>query len=168
MFKESEEIKTENMTKYRHKKTGQIGEVIHAGITTTLKFEDGTESILTPANLKRYWQEIKEIDYQNMTYAELESYMLQFNSEYSQDNALKSAVIVFTEDSFNKKYTEKQRSYRVWNNNRAFQYGKIATSLFGSCLDGTDNGVRLDWYMKARPEDGIGKRWKVERCYLDN
>ena len=36
-------------------------------------------------------------------------------------------------------------------------------SIFGNCLDGTDQGVRLDWYM-AEERDING--WKVEDCYI--
>lgn len=46
--------------KYMHKRTKVIGEVIHyKGITTTLRFEDGTEIILTPAQLKSEWELIE-------------------------------------------------------------------------------------------------------------
>lgn len=39
-------------------------------------------------------------------------------------------------------------------------------SIFGDSLDGSDNGVRLDYYMadERAGEDG----WKIERCYIKN
>lgn len=36
-------------------------------------------------------------------------------------------------------------------------------SIFGNCLDGTDQSVRLDYYM-AEERDING--WKVEDCYI--
>ena len=36
-------------------------------------------------------------------------------------------------------------------------------SIFACCLDGTDQGVRLDWYME---EEGNPDGWKVENCYI--
>ena len=49
------------MKKYQHKENGQIGEVVHfKGVTTTLRFEDGSEQIITKANLKRWWELIED------------------------------------------------------------------------------------------------------------
>jgi len=67
------------------------------------------------------------------------------------------AVIVFTKDSFREEFSEESRSYMVNSMQKYFQDGMISNSLFGNCLDGQDDGVRLDWYM---PE------WKVEYCYI--
>lgn len=92
-----------------------------------------------------------------MNYWELHEAMCKFNEE--NPNGKMYGVIVFTEDSFGASYTEKERSYRVSNDNKAFQHGKISNSLFGDCLDYKDLGVRLDVYMY----DG----WKVEYCYIE-
>jgi len=73
----------------------------------------------------------------------------------------KEAVIVFTENSFTKPYMEEQRSYKVSSDAKYFDGSKIGNSLFGNCLDGTDNGVRLDHYMRS--DEG---KWIVEYCYL--
>ena len=73
-------------------------------------------------------------------------------------------AIVFTEDSFNKPYPLESRTYLVSSNNKAFQPDMGGYSIFGTSLDGTDRGIRLEWYMaeeKAGP-DG----WKVDCCYL--
>lgn len=68
-----------------------------------------------------------------------------------------TGVIVYKASNWPKKYSLKQRSYRVSSNNRAFQPDKIARSIFGYCLDeSTDQGVRLDWYG-----------WKVDYCYFE-
>lgn len=70
------------------------------------------------------------------------------------------AVIVFTEDTWSKVFSEESRSYEVVRDNNYFNSDKISTSLYGNCLDGRDNGVRLDLYMSSHAE------WKVDYCYI--
>ena len=93
-----------------------------------------------------------------MTYDELRETMFRFNEEFP--NSTLYGVIVFTEDSFSKPFTETERSYKVSNNNKGFQHGKISNSIYGNCLDGQDLNVRLDWYMYDE------KPWKIDYCYL--
>lgn len=76
------------------------------------------------------------------------------NNEDWEDSI--TGVIVYKAENWSKPYTEEQRSYRVSSCNRCFQDGKIANSMFGDCLDGSEKGVRLDWY-----------KWKPEYCYFD-
>lgn len=91
-----------------------------------------------------------------MTLKELKDVMVKQNEQ--DDSVTVRGVIVFTEDSFGTKYTEeKSRSYMVTNHNKYFMRGMLGNSLYGDCLDGSDYGTRLDWYI---PE------WKVEYCYL--
>ena len=74
----------------------------------------------------------------------------------------KKAVIVFSKDSFKEEHTEKERSYTISSDAKYFDSSKIGNSLFGDCIDGNDNGVRLDFYIHAE-----GKwRWKIDYCYL--
>lgn len=54
-------------------------------------------------------------------------------------------------------------TYEVSSDNKAFRSNCCSTSLFGSCLDGTDQMVRLDWYMKDFGNKG---GWVVDHCYL--
>lgn len=108
-------------------------------------------------------KEIKKI-----TYAELCSKMYQFNSEHGftgkgNKESIKG-VIVFTEDSFNKLYSLESRSYVVSSDNKAWIPGMGGYSIFGSALDGTDNGIRLEQYMWA--EKGGENGWKVDYCYM--
>lgn len=101
---------------------------------------------------------------EKITYAEFCNAMWKFNA----DNGLTSkgnekrleGVIVFTEDSFTKPYTETERSYRTNSDQKAFFPNMSSNSIFADCLDGKDLGVRLDWYMGGK--DG----WKVDYCYL--
>jgi hypothetical protein len=84
--------------------------------------------------------------------------------DLGNDKSWTEAVIVFTEDSFGRAYSELARSYTVKSDAKWFDPTMNGTSLFGNCLNGTDNGVRLDNYMRRLPEDGI--RWKEEYCYI--
>lgn len=94
---------------------------------------------------------------EKITFEQFRKAMFEFNKK--NPNGHLQGVIVFTADSFNRPYTVKERSYRTANWCNGFN-DRISNSIFGDCLDGTDLGVRLDWYMY----DG----WKVEYCYLEN
>lgn len=72
--------------------------------------------------------------------------------------------IVFTKDSFNKEYSETERTYVTTSNNKAFQPNMSGYSIYGSSLDGSDPMVRLDGFMKA--EKGGKDGWEIERCYM--
>ena len=71
------------------------------------------------------------------------------------------AVIVFKPESFDKEYTLEERSYKISHNDNWFDGRKISFSLYGYCLDGKDNGVRLDWYMKNGKDS-----WIIDYCYI--
>ena len=96
-----------------------------------------------------------------ITWSELCKAMWKFNEEHgytTKGNAERlRGVVVFTKDSFTKPYTEIQRSYEFTSDNKAFLPNQHSNSIFACCLDGTDDGVRIDWYMP---------NWKVEYCYL--
>lgn len=66
------------------------------------------------------------------------------------------AVIVYSEDNWKEHYSLESRSYAVSSDNRAFQDGKFSNSMFGSSLDGSDIGVRLDLY-----------NWEVDYIYIE-
>ena len=72
--------------------------------------------------------------------------------------------IIFTADSFDAPYTEYERTYCVTSYNKAFQPNMGGYSIYGTSLDGTDRGVRLERYMME--ERGGKDGWKIERCYL--
>lgn len=84
--------------------------------------------------------------------------------ELRDNETWQEAVIVFTSDSYIKPYTEKERSYKIKRDNKYFNPLANGNSLFGNCLDGKDNGVRLDRYMILQPEEGT--RWNVDYCYI--
>ena len=88
---------------------------------------------------------------------------LQKSIPYSEQTHL-TAHIMFTANSFAKAYSPEGRTYIVSSNNKAFQDGMGGYSIFGSCLDGTDKGVRLEQYM--REENGGSNGWEIEKIEL--
>jgi hypothetical protein len=85
-------------------------------------------------------------------------------TELQRNKDWKEAVIVFHQDSFEREFTETERSYKISSDAKYFNGMMGGNSLFGNCLDGKDNGVRLDIYMKLQPNEG--KRWIAEYCYI--
>lgn len=75
-----------------------------------------------------------------------------------------TGYIVFTEDSWDKKYPLESRTYEVSSDNKAFIPGMGGYSIFGGSIDGSDPCVRLDRYMAA--EHGGKDGWKVDYCYI--
>lgn len=96
------------------------------------------------------------------TWAEMRELLCKYNKEHEITckgvGPTITAVAVITEDSFNKPYSEFSRSYEFSNQNKAFISNMCSNSIFADCLDGTDTGVRLDWYIPTT--------WKVDYCYL--
>lgn len=105
---------------------------------------------------------------EKMTYGEMASLFRRHESansvlDYASRTHLEG-VIVFTEDSFYREYSLESRSYAVSSNNKAYLPNMGGYSIFGSALDGSDPGVRLEAYMAA--ERGGKDGWKVDYCYL--
>lgn len=96
-----------------------------------------------------------------ITFGELCDIMFDHNASNKKECPLE-AVIVFKQESFNKEYSELSRSYAVCSETKYFQPNMGGNSLFGNCLDGSERGVRLDWYIYG------DKPWRVEYCYLIN
>lgn len=100
-----------------------------------------------------------------LTWSEVYEAMWKFNEEHGYtckgNKERLEAVVVFTKDSFTKPFTETERSYQFTSDNKAFLANQCSNSIFANCLDGTDLGVRIDWYMHDREMP-----WKVEYCYL--
>ena len=96
-----------------------------------------------------------------MDYAELKQIFRELKRTSPRDDL--TAHIIFTEDSFTTQYPLLSRTYRVSSDNKAFWPNMGGYSIFGYCLDGTDQGIRLDWYMA---EEGNPEGWQVEDCYI--
>lgn len=97
-----------------------------------------------------------------MTYTELKQIFCELKCASPKENL--TAHIIFTEDSFDKRYSLLSRSYLVSNDNKGFWPRMFSRSIFAYCLDVTsDQGIRLDWHMA---EEGNPGGWKVEDCYI--
>lgn len=96
-----------------------------------------------------------------MTYTEVKRLFREVESEGKKHLICR---VVFTEDSFTKPYSEAARTYEFSSDNKAFIPGMGGYSIFGSAIDGSDNGVRLEQYMMT--EHGGKDGWKIEKCYL--
>lgn len=96
-----------------------------------------------------------------MSYQEMKKRFREFENNHKEHLA---GYVVFTEDSFDKPYSEKSRTYVISSNNKAFQSGMGGYSVYASCLDGSDPCVRLDGYMFD--EHGGENGWKIEKCYM--
>ena len=121
-------------------------------------FWDTVESAIKEAE-----QEYKNISYWTLTQIFRKHEQLQEGIPYEQRTHL-TAHIVFTQSSFNKPYEEKQRTYIVSSDNKAYQPNKGGYSIYGSSLDGTDIDVRLERYMKV--EKGGKDGWIIEDIKL--
>lgn len=86
-----------------------------------------------------------------MTFHDLKRELEQAN----RDGVERQGVIVYSQSNWEQEFSLESRSYVVSSNNRRFQEGKIANSMFGSSLDGSDMGVRLDLY-----------NWEIDYCYM--
>lgn len=95
-----------------------------------------------------------------MSYPQLKAHFRQAEKERNHT----TGYIVFTDDSFDKPYTEEQRTYVVSSNNKAFIEGMGGYSIYASSLDGSDKCVRLEAYMAD--EHGGKDGWKIEKCYV--
>ena len=97
-----------------------------------------------------------------MDYKKLKELFSKYEKEYPKTHL--TAYITFSSfGSQNKKeYSWKSRTYLVSSDNKAFQPNKGGYSIFGNCLDGSNQGVRLDQYMKE--EYGGKDGWVVEDC----
>lgn len=105
-------------------------------------------------------QEFIDGQKKKMTFQDLIDTFRIYNENHNitsqfDENAL-YGIIVYKQSNFTEPYTEEQRSYRVSSANKYVMPHMYGNSLFGDCIDGTDNGVRLDCYD-----------WEVEYCYLD-
>jgi hypothetical protein len=98
-----------------------------------------------------------------MPYKKMKEIFIEHNQ--TRPNKPLLGYIVFSKDSFDKHYSEKERTYVVSSNNNAYYLDIHSCSIHGNCLNGKDLGVNLDLYMVE--EHGSKKTgWKVERCYM--
>lgn len=98
----------------------------------------------------------------DMKYTELKKLFSVHESHYPQSHL--TGYITFSSfgPTNKKEYPWESRTYLVSSNNKAFQPNKNGYSIFGSCLDGTDQCVRLEQYIQE--EYGGKDGWVVEDC----
>ena len=96
-----------------------------------------------------------------MKYQELKEIFKQLKLKTPQNNL--TAHIIFHESSYIIPYSLLSRTYCLNSNNKAFYPYMSGYSIHASCLDGTDQGVRLDLYMA---EEGNEGGWIVQDCYI--
>lgn len=110
----------------------------------------------------------KTKDLPHLTFGELCDIFYKHNQENNitsqwEDKKAIQAVIVFKSSNWpDKKFTLEQRSYLIRSDDKYFVPGMGGNSIFASCLDGTDQGVRLDWYMFHNAPHN----WVVDYCYI--
>lgn len=66
----------------------------------------------------------------------------------------RTAIIVFAQSNFTTEYSELSRSYESPSDQNGWNYKRMGNCRLGDCLDGTEQGVRLDWYD-----------WEIEYWY---
>lgn len=96
-----------------------------------------------------------------MNYAKLKQIFQELKRHSPMEDL--TAHITFTQDSFNKLYPLLSRTYSFNSGNKAFLPNMGGYSIFGYCLDGTDQGLRLEKYID---EEGRGGNWKIQNCYI--
>lgn len=78
------------------------------------------------------------------------------------EHEIEGYITVANESFAAKSYPWNSRTYLVSSNNKAYQAGKAGYSIFGTSVDMSDVGVRLDVYLKD--EHGGDKGWLIEDC----
>lgn len=96
-----------------------------------------------------------------MTYAALKQAFREYNKTSLKEKL--TAHIIFAENSFTQKYPLLSRTYRITSDEKSYQPDKDGYSIFGECLDRTDQDVRLEHYMA---EEGVDDGWKVQDGYM--
>ena len=77
-----------------------------------------------------------------MTYKDLKQTFRKLKQDSPKEDM--TAHIIFTADSFTKPYPLLSRTYWFSSDNKAFWPHMGGYSIFAYCLDGTDQGTRLD------------------------
>lgn len=96
-----------------------------------------------------------------MNYTELKQIFQELKRRSPTEDL--TAHITFTQDSFDKPYSLLSRTYSFNSDNKAFLPNMGGYSIFGYCLDGSDQGLRLERYIT---EEGRGGSWKIQNCYI--
>ena len=83
--------------------------------------------------------------------------IIQILRSAREQNITLGAVLVFSQDNFKQEYSLESRSYRIYNTGNYFDNSIISNALWANNLDGTDQMIRLDYYIH---------NWNCEYGYL--
>lgn len=100
-----------------------------------------------------------------MTFDELYERFVKHNQENnvtsqysdSKEHRLHGVAVFKAENWPGNDYSLESRSYEFVSDNKYFIPGLGGSSIFADCLDGSEEGVRLDFYLNL---------WDVEYCYI--
>lgn len=81
--------------------------------------------------------------------------------KHTKDEKPLVGYIVFDPRSFTKEYSLDSRTYRVTSDEKYFNPEMCGNSLWGYAKDGSDDCVRLNYYLHSP------NPWIVEYCYLE-
>ena len=81
-------------------------------------------------------------------------------SQYSasKSNRLVGVVVFKSENWPGKDYSLESRSYQFVSDNKYFIPGLGGNSIFADCMDGSEEGIRLDFYLSS---------WEIDYCYIE-
>lgn len=89
-----------------------------------------------------------------MTFGELEKIMKEANRSGCKING----YVTISQESFSKEYSKAARTYLFSSDNKRWLPNMCSASIWGDCLDGSDNGVKLSDYLFGKDY------WKIEDC----
>lgn len=112
-------------------------------------------ALLEKYGTKRIMNALNENENEHISFSEFNKIMW----DAREAGKLATGVIVFKKDNWKTEYSLESRSYRVNNMDNYFDKDKISQAWWASNLDGTDNNIRLDYYIND---------WKIDYCYILN
>lgn len=84
--------------------------------------------------------------------------------DYLRDNHNSKGVAVIKQlPAWEKDYSLEARSYIISGKEKYFYPEMISTSIWADNLDGSDKGVRFDWYIHSEDKN---YKWQIEYCYI--
>ena len=105
----------------------------------------------------------KEEENKILSYREITGMFYDYNCHTENPETLYGAVVIASE-SFDKEYPLEDNTYIISSESKAFKPNMLGYSIYANNITGTDNGVRLDNYLK---EEKAGKNgWIVDKCFI--
>lgn len=81
------------------------------------------------------------------------------SSQFEDKSPLVGAIVFKQGPWFNGEYSEIERTYKFSSDNKYFLPDMCGNSIYASCADGSEKGVRLDYYLGS---------WEIDYCYIEN